>query len=114
MRKLFAHLNRVIAGGMEFFKGLFKPKVEEDDSNTTSFVCMSDTHSKHAMVKLPEADVMLHAGDWSMMGTVDEVREFNRWLGTLPYKHKCVVAGNHEVTFEHVKEAEIRARFQIV
>ncbi len=22
---------------------------------------------------------------------------FNDWLGTLPYKHKIVIAGNHEI-----------------
>ena len=103
---------------MEFFNKIFSSsnkKTEPKDSSETSlsFVCLSDTHNKHQMVKLPEADVLLHAGDWSMMGMQDEVQEFNRWLGTVPYKHKLVIAGNHEVTFEHVKEPEIRARFQL-
>ena len=48
----------------------------------------------------PEADVLLHAGDFSMIGEVNEVINFNEWMGQLPYEHKLVIAGNHEVSFD--------------
>ena len=28
------------------------------------------------------------------------MREFSAWLDTLPHKHKVVIAGNHELTFD--------------
>jgi predicted phosphohydrolase len=61
-------------------------------------VCLSDTHNRQ--VKVPEGDVLVHAGDFSMMGRHGEIAEFNRWLGSLPHKHKIVVAGNHDWMFE--------------
>jgi predicted phosphohydrolase len=101
---------------MEFFSKLFQgtPKQPASTGGSVSFLCLSDTHNKHDQLKLPEADVLLHAGDWSMMGYQEEVQAFNSWLGKVPYKHKLVIAGNHELTFEHVREAELRTKFQIM
>lgn len=64
------------------------------------FVCISDTHNKHRDVTLPPGDVLLHAGDFTLHGAPGEVRDFNEWLGTLPHKHKVVVGGNHDLTFD--------------
>ncbi len=68
-------------------------------------VAISDTHSRHnQFVDLPEGDILIHAGDATVQGKFDEVVEFNRWLGTLPYKHKIFVAGNHDFLFEKSPE----------
>lgn len=66
------------------------------------FVCMSDTHSltKHLPFKIPPGDVLLHAGDFTRIGHADEVQQFNSFLGALPHKHKIVIAGNHELSFD--------------
>lgn len=47
------------------------------------FVCMSDTHSLIHNVKfdVPDGDVLLHAGDFTKCGEVEEVKEFDKWLG---------------------------------
>ena len=29
-----------------------------------------------------------------------EVREFNEWLAAQPHRHKIVIAGNHELSFD--------------
>lgn len=65
-------------------------------------VCISDTHEFHRVLGgfLPDGDVLVHAGDFTMQGEPAYVREFDRWLGTLPYKHKVVIPGNHELTFD--------------
>jgi predicted phosphohydrolase len=63
-------------------------------------VCLSDTHGLHDQVAVPDGDVLLHAGDVSRRGELLEVIEFNRWLGTLPHRHKVVIAGNHDFLFE--------------
>lgn len=67
-------------------------------------VLISDTHGKHRRVNIPDADILVHAGDFTMVGELDVVADFNRWLGELPYKHKIVIAGNHDLSFERAPE----------
>lgn len=59
-------------------------------------VCISDTHREYAKVKVPDGDVFIHAGDIDIWGYANEIEVFNDWLGTLPHKHKIVIAGNHD------------------
>lgn len=63
-------------------------------------VCISDTHERHDELVLPAGDILVHAGDFTFRGDRHAVEDFNAWLGTLPFKHKIVIAGNHELTFE--------------
>ena len=51
---------------------------------------------------IPDGDVLIHAGDFTRCGHLQEVKEFNTWLGTLPHKHKIVIAGNHELSFDQI------------
>lgn len=78
------------------------PPSSPPEPNKLRFVCMADTHSLHPHLKMavPDGDVFIHAGDFTRCGAVQEVREFNTWLGKLPHKHKIVIAGNHELTFD--------------
>jgi len=60
-------------------------------------VCISDTHNKHKyMPEIPDGDVLIFAGDMSMTGKKNDIKVFNDFLGTLPHKHKLVIAGNHD------------------
>jgi Icc-related predicted phosphoesterase len=70
-------------------------------------VCISDTHGLHRKLTLPFADILIHAGDFMVHGrAAAEIDDFNHWLGTLPHRHKIVVAGNHDILFEtNPKEA---------
>jgi Icc-related predicted phosphoesterase len=64
-------------------------------------VCISDTHGFHRKLEVPDADLLIHAGDFMVHGrTVDEIDDFNDWLGDLPHKQKIVIAGNHDLLFE--------------
>lgn len=63
-------------------------------------VAISDTHGKHWDLELPEGDVLIHAGDFTSRGEKDEVADFNKYLGTLPFAHIIVIAGNHDFFFE--------------
>lgn len=67
-------------------------------------VTISDTHGMHRSLKMPRGDVSIHCGDFCARGTLADVSEFNEWLGTLDYKHKLVIAGNHELCFEQNPE----------
>ena len=64
-------------------------------------VLISDTHEQHAKFTIPDGDILIHAGDFTMLGEVPCILEFNEWLGTLPHRHKVVIAGNHDLLFEH-------------
>ncbi len=53
---------------------------------------------------IPPGDVLVHAGDITGHGTIDEIKEFNEFLGSLPHSHKIVIAGNHDFCFERDSE----------
>lgn len=58
---------------------------------------ISDTHSKHYLLKnLPKADIIIHSGDTSFVGSESEVLDFLNWFCDLDYPHKIFVAGNHD------------------
>jgi Icc-related predicted phosphoesterase len=61
-------------------------------------VCISDTHNRE--ITVPDGDLVIHAGDATMGGTLDEIAGFNAWFSTLPHKHKIFIAGNHDWLFE--------------
>ena len=71
-------------------------------------VAMADTHMFHDGLTVPEGDVLVHAGDLTRTGSVEELRTVNAWLASLPHRHKIVVAGNHDRALEQAP-AEARA-----
>src|SRR5688572_27566488 len=70
------------------------------------FVAISDTHCRHLNLKLPKADVLIHAGDVSYLGKKSEVVDFLNWFSNLDYPYKIFIAGNHDFYFEREKEPE--------
>lgn len=64
-------------------------------------VLISDTHSRHlAMPPLPAGDVLVHAGDLTALGSLDEISGFMSWFAAQPHPHKVFIAGNHDFAFE--------------
>jgi len=63
---------------------------------------ISDTHNQLSQVELPKADVLVHAGDLTMGGTVPELTRLNTHLGAIKhrFKHILLVPGNHDLLFE--------------
>ncbi len=58
---------------------------------------LSDTHGCHHRLRnLPEADVLVHSGDFTMTGTESEALDFLNWFCDLPYAHKIFICGNHD------------------
>lgn len=66
-------------------------------------VCISDTHQLHNHIQLPHGDVLICAGDFCSRGTLAEADNFAEWFVSRPHKYKVVVAGNHDMCFEHLK-----------
>lgn len=64
-------------------------------------VAISDTHSQnpHTKWKIPEGDVLVHAGDGTAVGSEQQVEQLARWLGRLPHPRKLYVPGNHDRLF---------------
>lgn len=73
-----------------------------------TIVATSDTHGRHEKMVIPPGDVFIHAGDLSAHGTLGNLARFNDWLGTLPHRHKLIIAGNHDFCFERTPD-EARA-----
>ena len=71
---------------------------------TLRIVAMSDTHGLHRQIAVPEGDVLVHAGDLTAHGRLEELQELNSWLGSLPHRHKLVIAGNHDWACAEVPE----------
>lgn len=81
-------------------KPILRSGSEPKAPNTVRFVCLSDTHTLTDSLSVPRGDVLLHAGDFSMVGSAEEVLHFDRFLERLPHPVKVVIAGNHEITFD--------------
>jgi predicted phosphodiesterase len=66
-------------------------------------VCISDTHSRTSTMrnKIPNADILIHAGDFTKHGHLDEVEEFCQFLDNQTHiKHKIIIAGNHDIILD--------------
>jgi Icc-related predicted phosphoesterase len=61
-------------------------------------VIISDTHRREP--ELPDGDVLIHCGDLTYRGDVDESVKQLEWLSVQPHKWKLVVAGNHELGWQ--------------
>lgn len=69
-------------------------------------VAMSDTHDLHDRLDiddLPKGDIFIHAGDFTLNSTKEELERFREFLRTLPYKNKIVIPGNHDLLFHAEK-----------
>lgn len=67
-------------------------------------VALSDTHGFHKNLKIPDGDMLIHAGDFSMRAKLNDVVQFAEWFKKQPHQYKIVVAGNHDVYCDGQKE----------
>jgi Icc-related predicted phosphoesterase len=63
-------------------------------------VAISDTHCRHRDLRLPEGDMIIHAGDICQNGTEGEVLRFLNWFTKLDFRYKIFIAGNHDFFFD--------------
>ena len=75
-------------------------------------VCLSDTHNKHHYINtlaFNDADMIIHAGDFTSNGNQSQTIRFLQWYESLNIKHKVLIAGNHDAyccsdTFQYLLE----------
>jgi len=73
----------------------------------TTFCLVSDTHGKGPKPPeeiqwafrepLPSADVLLHAGDLTMIGELQHYKNVLDWIKSVDAELKIVIAGNHDI-----------------
>ena len=73
---------------------------QESDKQMIKVCCISDTHNETDSFDLGEGDLLIHAGDFTLSGKYDEMEKFAKWFASQKYKHKIIIAGNHELTFD--------------
>lgn len=49
---------------------------------------------------LPPGDILIHAGDFTDRGTLEEIQDFVTWFECLPHPHKILIAGNHDILLD--------------
>lgn len=76
---------------------------------TVKVICISDTHNN--TLNIPNGDVLIHAGDLTSAGTVQEIQAQLDWLASLPHREKIVISGNHDSYFDpKSRKAEDKAK----
>ncbi|XP_052798146.1 metallophosphoesterase domain-containing protein 1-like [Mya arenaria] len=91
---------------------------ENPNARIVRVVHISDTHMQHDDYKqnIPEGDILIHSGDFSQYSLKiflkrksrerqNLVSEMNSFFGSLPFKHKVLVPGNHEMCFSESDKA---------
>lgn len=63
-------------------------------------VAISDTHSYHRDVIVPDGDLFVCCGDITFRGELSIVEDFCNWMKDMPHRHKICIFGNHEVGME--------------
>ncbi|KAI9888446.1 MAG: hypothetical protein M1814_006925 [Vezdaea aestivalis] len=77
----------------------------------TRLLLISDTHNTFPIVQppfydsaqripLPKVDILLHAGDISMIGRIAEYKQVIAGLASTEAELKLVIAGNHDITLD--------------
>ena len=61
---------------------------------------ISDTHSQHQKLQLGTGEVLIHCGDFTNRGSLDDTARFAEFIASQDFRTKIVIAGNHEFCFE--------------
>lgn len=72
-------------------------------------VAISDTHSAHRTVTLPEGDILVHAGDLALALNSSfyqqrfHISDCDKWFGEQNFEKVICVGGNHDFVIENKK-----------
>jgi Icc-related predicted phosphoesterase len=70
-----------------------------NSESTITIVCISDTHGR-ILPEIPGGDILIHAGDLTGSGKLNQVERALLAIDGLPHRHKVVIAGNHDWAFQ--------------
>lgn len=73
--------------------------------------CISDTHNRFVELDPEKIDLLIHCGDLTEAGTMNELVRTLYWLDSLPISHKIFIGGNHDICLEHMDSADVKRRW---
>ncbi|OJJ39678.1 hypothetical protein ASPWEDRAFT_387307 [Aspergillus wentii DTO 134E9] len=94
--RFFSSPVKFLAGNL--YRLLDNPCLRDYDSRGIRVVCVSDTHN--TLPALPDGDVLVHAGDLTQSGSLEELNAQIEWLDKQPHRYKVVIAGNHDLCLD--------------
>ncbi len=68
--------------------------------NRIKVVFISDTHSNHRKLEIPECDILIHGGDITHRGEISILKDFLFWFADQDAEYRIFIAGNHDFCFE--------------
>ncbi|MDM8547246.1 metallophosphatase domain-containing protein [Candidatus Venteria ishoeyi] len=77
--------------------------------SSVKLVFISDTHGLHRNLKPGSGDILIHCGDFSRRDSLESVEDFARFMARQDFKHKIVIAGNHDWCFEDQRREQAEA-----
>jgi Icc-related predicted phosphoesterase len=78
-----------------------KENVAPHNPDSLTIVAISDTHDLHREIEVPDGDLLIHAGDFTLFSrSARMLLDFNDWLGELPHPFRVVTPGNHDFAVE--------------
>ena len=63
-------------------------------------VHISDTHTYHNNLHIPNCDVLIHSGDIGNRTNLKELTEFLVWFEQQPANIKIFIGGNHDIILD--------------
>ena len=70
-------------------------------------VAISDTHCNLRKMKIPDGDLLIHAGDWTNYGRPHELQGELDYFYSLPHARKLWIAGNHDFVLENERPTNV-------
>ena len=83
-------------------KTSIKKVIKNKPCQKITIVCISDTHSHTDELNLPKGDILIHAGDFSNIGSIKCLEKFRDFIAKQDFKHKIIIAGNHDWTLSNM------------
>lgn len=75
-------------------------------------ICIADTHTRENLLNIPDGDILIHAGDFSEVGTFRETKAFLSWFSNQNHAYKILVPGNHDFYLEKERYEKLKPYLQ--
>eukprot|EP01084_Bolivina_argentea_P150264 262431_1 len=102
-----------------------KSKDNESDIKQIHIVHISDTHMRHNQFskqniipfKKDVINILIHSGDFTQRVKLtkdgempSQIKDFKAWFASQPHHKKIIIAGNHEIAFNHFNKKYIQSK----
>src|ERR1035441_9633732 len=85
-----------------------KELVTPHTPDSLTVVLISAPRDMHREVEIPNGDLLIHAGDFTMNSmSAEKLIDFNDWLGELSHAFRVVIPGNHDFVVEEPSRRQL-------